>query len=250
MADPNTPSRPVLTREVALLVILAGILLTSAAVAELVSVKLFQVRFYAFLGIDAMFTLTAGALLWPVVFLVTDTVNEFFGRRTVRFISWLAAGLIAWLFLVVQGAIALPAASFSPVPADTFAFVFGQSGWIIAGSVAAFLLSQLVDVSVFHAVRRASRGRFIWARATGSTVVSQLVDSFVVIYIAFWLPGFFGQKAVTWGQAGEIAFSSFFYKVGVAIALTPLIYFAHWCVERWLGRDRAHELSEQAARGL
>lgn len=241
-------------RAVRLWLVLAAIMITSAVVAELVSVKLFDVRFYAWLGIDRTFTLTCGALLWPLVFLTTDTINEFFGRKAVRFVTWLTMAMIAWVFVINAVSMRIPAVSFSPVGDDAFRKVFGQSGWIIVGSMVAFLLSQLVDVTVFHMIRRRLQGRHIWARATGSTIVSQLIDSFVVIYIAFYGPtllteaGFAsGQNGVTFGQAGNMALSSFGYKVGVAILLTPLIYVAHWLVERWLGHSQAHRLAEEAA---
>lgn len=241
-------SNVAMDKSVRLWVILAAIMITSAVVAELVSVKLFEVKFYAWLGVDRTFTLTCGALLWPLVFLTTDTINEFYGRRAVRFVTWVTMAMIAWVFVVNAMSMRIPAASFSPVPDDVFRKVFGQSGWIIVGSMVAFLLSQLVDVTVFHAIRRRLQGRHIWARATGSTLVSQLIDSFVVIYIAFYGPTLIGgANGVSFAQAGNIALSSFGYKVGVAIGLTPLIYAAHWLVERWLGHDRAHALAEEAA---
>jgi uncharacterized integral membrane protein (TIGR00697 family) len=236
-----------LDRSVRLWMVLAAIMITSAVVAELVSVKLFQVPFYAWLGIDTPFTLTCGALLWPLVFLTTDTINEFFGRRAVRFVTWVTMAMIAWAFLIANLSIPIPAASFSPVPDDVFAKVFGQSSWIIVGSMMAFLLSQLVDVTVFHWIRRQLQGRHIWARATGSTLISQLIDSFVVIYIAFYGPTLFGLPGVSFEQAANIALSSFAYKVGVAIGLTPLIYVTHWLVHQWLGDTLAHQLSEEAA---
>jgi uncharacterized integral membrane protein (TIGR00697 family) len=241
-------SSPIASREARLLVVLAAILVSSAIVAELVSVKLFEVRFYAFLGVDTMFTLTAGSLLWPLVFLTTDVVNEFFGRRAVRFITWLTVAMIGWTFIATRLAIVLPATSFSPVGDAAFAAVFGQSGWIIVGSMAAFTLAQLVDVAVFHRIRAALRGQLVWARATGSTLVSQLVDSFVVIYVAFWLPGVTGLgNGVTAAQALEISLSSFAYKVGVAILVTPLVYASHALVHRVLGDEAAGRLAEEAA---
>lgn len=243
----------VTSREARLWVALSAVMITSAVVAELVSVKLFQVPFYGFIGWDRPFTLTCGALLWPLVFLATDTINEFFGRRAVRFVTWVTMAMIAWTFLITTASIAIPAADFSPVKDDPFGLVFGQSGWIIAGSMVAFLLSQLVDVTVFHWIRRRLGGRHIWARATGSTIVSQLIDSFVVIYIAFWLPGQLPDAPPDVGVDGwtalDISLSSFGYKVGVAILLTPVVYLAHWAVERWLGKDVAHALAADAARG-
>jgi len=242
-------SLPTTDKSARLWFVLSAVLLASAVVAELVSVKLFQVPFYAWLGIQQQFTLTIGALLWPVVFLATDSINEFFGRRAVRFVTWVTIGLIAWTFLILLVAIRIPAASFSPVGDDVFRQVFGQSGWIIVGSMTAFAISQLIDVTVFHQIRRALEGRHIWARATGSTIVSQLIDSFVVIYIAFYLPTLLGQPGVTAADALNISLSSFAYKVGVAVALTPLIYVSHWAIEGWLGHERAEQLTRAAALG-
>jgi uncharacterized integral membrane protein (TIGR00697 family) len=240
---------PVNDKGARLFIVLSAILITSAVVAEIVSVKLFEVKFYAFLGIDQLFVLTCGALLWPLVFLTTDTVNEFFGARAVRFVTWTTMAMITWMFVINNVAIVVPAASFSPVDDATFGKVFGQSAWIIVGSMAAFLVSQLVDVTVFHMIRRALQGRHIWARATGSTIVSQLLDSFIVIYIAFWLPPYVGssQPGVSALDALTISLSSFAYKVGVAVALTPLVYATHWLVHRWLGDTLADALAHEAA---
>jgi hypothetical protein len=246
--SPRESVSPATRREARLWVVLAAILITSAVVAELVSVKLFQVPFYAFVGWDKVFTLTCGALLWPLVFLTTDTINEFYGHRAVRFVTWVTMAMIGWTFLVTGLSIRIPAAGFSPVGDAPFAQVFGQSGWIIVGSMAAFFVSQIVDVTTFQAIRRRLGGRHIWARATGSTIVSQLIDSFVVIYIAFWLPTRLGLPGVDAWTALDIALSSFGYKVGVAIALTPLIYATHAAVARWLGPELAHALAEEAAR--
>ncbi len=242
-------SLPTTDRAARLWFVLSAVLLTSAVVAELISVKLFQVPFYGWLGIDTQFTLTTGALLWPLVFLATDSINEFFGRRAVRFVSWVTIAMIGWMFVITTVSLRIPAADFSPVSADAFAHVFGQSGWIIVGSMTAFLVSQLIDVSVFHRIRRALHGRHIWARATGSTIVSQLIDSFVVIWIAFYLPTWFGLPGVTASAATNISLSSFAYKVGVAIALTPLIYVVHAIIEWWLGPERAEQLTREAALG-
>jgi uncharacterized integral membrane protein (TIGR00697 family) len=241
-----------MSRETKLLLVLSAVLVSSAVVAELVAVKLFEVRFYAWLGFDTTFTLTCGSLLWPLVFLTTDVVNEFFGHRLVRFVTWVTIAMISWTFLVTNLSMYVPAASFSPVDDATFGRVFGQSAWIIVGSMAAFLMSQLVDVTVFHRIRKALGGRHIWARATGSTIASQVFDSFIVIYVAFWLPGVLGVSRagadpISAAKALEISLSSFTYKVGVAIAVTPLVYASHWVVEWWLGHDEAKRLAQEAS---
>ena len=103
-------------------------------------------------------------------------------------LSLITAGLIAYAFILLFLAISIPAAKgISPVNDDQFFAVFGQSMWIIVGSITAFLVSQLIDVSIFHFFKNKTGNKMIWLRSTGSTVISQLFDSFIVLGIAFWL---------------------------------------------------------------
>ena len=121
--------------------------------------------------------------------------------------------------------------------------MFGQSLWIIVGSVIAFAFSQLVDVFIFWLVRHKTGGRYLWMRATGSTVVSQLIDSIVIIGIAFWLPG-----KVRTSEFLTVAASNYSFKLIVALCTTPLLYAGHAVINRYLGEDEAHQLIEQSAK--
>ncbi|HRH11728.1 MAG TPA: queuosine precursor transporter, partial [Bacteroidia bacterium] len=159
--------------------VLAGFFVTNAIVAELIGGKLVQ-----FFGI---FTQSIGIILWPVVFILTDLINEHYGKNGVRKLTYITVGLIIYTFVLLSIAIELPAVNFSPVDDSVFKTVFGQSQWIIVGSITAFLTSQLIDVYIFWLFRNKTGGKMIWLRATGSTVVSQLIDTFVVQYIAFVL---------------------------------------------------------------
>ena len=137
----------------------------------------------------------------------------------------------------------VPAASFSPVTDAQFQGVFGQSLWIIVGSVIAFAISQLVDVFIFWLVRHKTGGQYLWMRATGSTVVSQLIDSIVIIGIAFWLPG-----KVQTAEFVTVAASNYSFKLIVALSVTPLLYAGHAAIDRYLGKEEAHQLIEQSAK--
>ena len=187
-----------------LFVVLAAFFVVNAVLAEFIGVKIFALEEtlglnpfeWNLFGQTGSLNFTAGTLLWPIVFIMTDTVNEYYGRRGVRFISWLAVFLIIYGFIFAYAAIHLAPASWwvgasaaqgVPDQQAAFAVIFGQGLWTIAGSVVAFLLGQLIDVSVFHKIRRMTGEKKAWLRATGSTAVSQLVDSFVVLYIAFVL---------------------------------------------------------------
>lgn len=213
---------------------LAGFFVTNAVLGEVTGGKLFS---------WGPFTLSIGVIPWPVVFLSTDLINEYFGRDGVRKLTFMTIGLIIYAFVVLFLAMQVPAASFSPVTDAQFEAVFGQSLWIIVGSVTAFALSQVVDVGVFWLVRHKTGGRFLWMRATGSTVASQFIDSIVIIGIAFWLPG-----KVKTSEFLTVAASNYSYKFLIAVGMTPFIYMAHSAIDRFLGREEAHQLIERAAK--
>ena len=205
-------------------VILAGIFITNAVVAELIGGKLIQI---------GPFVMSIGILPWPIVFLTTDLINEYFGEKGVRRLSFITASLIAYAFLVLLLAIAIPAAKgISPVNDEQFQAVFGQSMWIIVGSIMAFLVSQLIDVSVFWYFRNKTGSKKIWLRTTGSTVISQLFDSFIVLGIAFWLPG-----KINFETFIGSALTGYTFKLGIAILLTPLIYWGHRIIKNYLDSD-------------
>ena len=249
-------------RATRLFVALAAFFCANAVLAEFIGVKIFALEdtlgiaplsLHLF-GQSGSLNFTAGTILWPIVFIMTDTVNEYFGKRGVRLISWLAAGLIVYGFVFAYIAIHLAPAPWwigamqdQGVPDYQAAFVaiFGQGMWIIVGSLVAFLLGQLIDVSVFHRIRRATGERHAWLRATGSTAVSQLIDSFVVLYIAFVL----GPQQWSLSLFFAVGTLNYIYKMLAAIALIPLLYLMRAGIRRYLGEDRATELREQAARG-
>jgi uncharacterized integral membrane protein (TIGR00697 family) len=213
---------------------LAGFFVSNAILGEVTGGKLFTL---------GPFTLSIGVIPWPVVFLSTDLINEYFGREGVRRLTFMTIALIIYAFMVLFLAMQVPAAAFSPVTDAQFEAVFGQSLWIIVGSVTAFALSQLVDVGIFWLVRHKTGGRFLWMRATGSTVVSQFIDSIVIIGIAFWLPG-----KIKTAEFLTVAASNYSYKFLIAVGMTPFIYMAHSAIDRFLGAEEAHQLIERAAK--
>ncbi len=121
-----------------------------------------------------------------------------------------------------------------------FTAIFGQGMNIILGSLTAFVLGQLVDAMSFRWLKRRTGDKRIWLRATGSTLISQLIDSFVVTYVAFWL-----FRDMTFAMATALALTAYGYKFVVAILSTPVIYLVHAGVERYVGKDKA--LSMRAA---
>lgn len=243
-----------------LFIVLAGFFLTNAIIAEFVGIKIFSLEdtlhaapfHWHLLGIDGTLTFTAGVLLWPFVFILTDTINEYFGMRGVRFISWTAVIFIGYAFVAAYAAIALAPADFwvsansalgVPDVQRAFALIFGQGLWTIGGSIVAFLLGQLIDVVIFHRIRRITGERYVWLRATASTAVSQILDSFVVLYIAFVI----GPQKWPIAQFLAVGMVNYVYKMAAAIALIPLLYLMRRVIEGYLGPAAARVMREEAA---
>jgi uncharacterized integral membrane protein (TIGR00697 family) len=247
-------------KQIKLFTILCGIFITNAIVAELIGVKLFsgeqtlglQPAHLNIMGFVMDFNLTAGAVIWPMVFITSDLINEYFGRTGVKRISYLTVMLISYAFVVILLARALPPAGFwmdlNSRDADgnhfniEYAFdkIFGQGQRIIIGSIVAFLVSQLLDALVFQRLRQLTGAKMLWVRATGSTLVSQLIDSFVVLFIAF-------SGTFTTAQIVAIGITNYIYKFAVAVLLTPVVYLGHGLIDSYLGKDHASKMSEEAA---
>lgn len=250
-------------RKTALFVFLCGIFLTNAILAEIVGTKIFSLE--TTLGLMPAqwqvwgdyildFNLTAGVVLWPFVFITTDVINEYYGKSGVRRISYLAAGFIAYSFIIIYLVTNLSPAQFwmelnsQDVDGNAFninnAFnaIFRQGLWIIVGSLVAFLIGQLLDVFVFHRIRALTGHKMIWLRATGSTLVSQLVDSFVVLFIAFYV-------GANWSfeQVIAVCMINYLYKFAVAILLTPLLYLAHYLIDKYLGKELSEQMTTEAS---
>ncbi|TRX04163.1 queuosine precursor transporter [Flavobacterium gawalongense] len=202
-------------------IILAGIFITNAVVAELIGGKLIYVGPYL---------MSIGILPWPIVFVTTDLINEYFGEKGVKKLSLITASLIAYCFILLFFALKIPAVKGTNLVTDAqFNGVFGQSMWIIVGSITAFLVSQLIDVSIFHFFKNKTGNKMIWLRSTGSTVISQLFDSFIVLGIAFWMTGKMTAEVYI-----ASAFTGYFVKLIIAILLTPLIYLGHSLIEKYI----------------
>lgn len=249
-------------RATRLFIALAAFFAVNAVIANFIGVKIFALEDtlgvapfeWSLFGQQGSLSFTAGTLVWPLVFVLTDLVNEFYGRRGVRFISVLAVALILFASAFAWAAIALApagwwigAAATQGVPDQqaAFAALFGQGVWSIAGSTVAFALGQLIDIAVFVRIRRWTGERLVWLRATGSTAVSQLIDSFVVLWIAFVL-GPQDWPTSLWLAVGTVNYG---YKMLAAIALIPLLYLSRRAFTAWLGQARAEQLRMAAAQG-
>lgn len=243
-----------------LFIILTSFFVANALIAECIGTKLFSLELlvglepnpFSLLGEDGLtYVLTCGVLLWPLEFVMTDIVNEYYGPKAVRRISYIAIALISYAFVMFYMAIEVPAdQSFwvgskkeqgVPNMQTAFSSIFGQGMWIIFGSLVAFLVSQLLDVWVFHKIKKVTGDKKVWLRATGSTLVSQLIDSFIVLYIAFhWGSDWSIQRVLAIGLV------NYSYKAVMALILTPVIYIAEHLIDRYLGKEIAQEMKKAA----
>lgn len=241
-----------------LLLVLSAFFLTNALLAELIGGKLFQIP----TGLNILgrpnfaITLSCGIILWPVVFIMTDIINEYFGRKGVRTLSILGACMIAYAFVALWVTDKVPAVDFSPIDQQSFRTVFMQSQFIIVGSITAFLLAQLIDVTVFWMIRRHTGHKYLWLRATGSTIISQIIDTYVVGFIGLYLPFWLKSRwPETFAGAGGVSFQNFIeaqtagygFKLVIAIAVTPALYVVHSIIDSYLGEKQAEAMIESTA---
>lgn len=245
-----------------LFIILSTLFLTNALIAEVIGAKIFSVE--ALLGIQPMdlpffggqslsLNVSVGVIIWPIVFILSDIINEYFGTSGVKRISYIGAGMIAYAFILIFLAMKTPPADFwlqnnavdpdgNPFNIDyAYNSIFRQGMGIIIGSIIAFLVGQLVDAYVFKYLRKLTQHKLLWLRATGSTVVSQLVDSFLILFIAFNLLGNWSFIEVI-----SVGLIQYLYKISVAIVFTPIIYLMHFIIDKYLGKEKSHEMIEIA----
>ncbi len=230
-----------------LYLLLGFFFLTNAIIAEFIGAKIFSLEKtlglepaqWNVLGGTFNFDMTAGVILWPFIFILTDVINEYYGKEGVKKLSYITVILLVYAFIMVRVAMWLKGADFwlgsgklAGIQSMNNAFnsVFGQGLMIILGSLVAFLIGQIVDAFIFEQIKKISKNKFIWLRATGSTVVSQCIDSYVVLVVAFYFGGNYSLEWVL--QVGTI---NYVYKLGMAILLLPLLYGLHAIIDKYLG---------------
>lgn len=247
--------------------ILACLFVANALLAEIIGIKIFSVEklfgveplnMQLFGATDISISMTTGVLIWPVVFILTDIINEYFGLKGVRFLSYLTVGIILFSFFIIFIAIQVPPNSWwqhesgmlggqkgIPDMQNAFSKIFGQGLWIIIASIIAFLIGQLIDVLVFQRSKRLTGEKYLWFRVNASTFVSQLIDSFLILFIAFYI-------GAGWEMSRVLAIGTvnFFYKFGVSLILTPLVYFIHILIDNYLGKKESLELRKKALQNV
>ena len=233
-----------------LFVVMSGIFIMQTIVAELVGVKLFSLEKIfgfeplkiIFLGETLDLTLTVGVLPWPFIFILTDLLNEYFGIKSVKFLTYLTVVLVALSFFIYFIAILLPPTQFW-ITSQTkqgvvdmqaaYKSVLGQSMSIIYASLIAFVIGQLLDAYIFQMIKEKTGHAKIYLRATGSTLVSQLVDTIVVNFIYLYF-----SLEISFSKVLGIITLNYIYKFAIAFLSTPVLVIIHNLIDNYLSEEK------------
>ena len=167
----------------------------------------------------------------------TDIVSEIYGRKKANQV--VTAGLISSLFMLFVITIAdmSIATSWSPVDGVTFSKVFGLSGAAVFASMIAYLIAQYLDVKAFHFWKKLTHGKHLWLRNNASTIFSQFVDTFSVLFLLCFL------DVISWDRFSILLLNGFLFKVFFAAFDTPIIYGLTYFIRKKFGLKFGEEIS-------
>ncbi|MDE2712555.1 MAG: queuosine precursor transporter [Acidobacteriota bacterium] len=216
---------------------LAAVFIAALIACNLIFRKFFvwEIPVLGLIGLDPQMELSVGILAYPVTFICTDVLSEFYGRRRVS--QLVTAGFFASVFVVglVMLSNWVPAAGWSAVDDATFDLVFGIQGVAVAASMCAYLGAQYLDIRLFHYWKRRTAGRHLWLRNNASTFTSQLVDTILVTTVLSLL----GASEITPERLPILIVNGVVFKWFVAVVDTPLVYGAVWFLRNRLGIEEA-----------
>ena len=207
-----------------LYIILTGIFISCLISCNLIFLKFFSLEIKS---LNITFTQSVGLIAYPITFLITDIVSEIYGRKKANFL--VLSGIFS--SVIVLGLIFLadylPAASFSipenkKVNDEIFHLVFGQFGIAMAASLFTYLVCQLVDIRIFHFWKNLTHGNHLWLRNNFSTITSQLVDTFLILFLLMTLSPEKGLE--NWSDLKTLFINGFLFKILVALIDTIPLY--------------------------
>jgi len=223
--------------------------LTATFVASLLVADIIGGKFFAVGPI----TLSVGMIPFPVTFVLTDLINEYWGKEGARRVTWVGLAMASLAFVVILLARLLPVSPRSPLPQPVFDQVFGVSNRLYVASLTAYVIGQLSDIWFFHLLKRLTKGKALWLRATGSTVISQAIDTLVVNFVLLWGTTLADGSHASVAYILQIAATGYAVKFVIALGLTPLIYAGHGVMHRRFGLvplppdERGHLMTPGAA---
>ena len=212
---------------------------TCLIVADVIGVKLFSVQLPIKIGGLATVDHTCGMLTFPVTFVLGDVINEYYGTAATKMTVWAGLVMSALTFFIIEIASKMPFldAPFNVSP-EAFNTIFGSAKLMFAASTVAYFIGQLLDIWLFRVLKRWTRGNLLWLRATGSSVISQVLDSFLVSYINFSLgKSLLGLQPATMPEVLRIAAMGYFLKLIMTVLLTPLLYVIRYALKSNYGME-------------
>ena len=209
--------------------------LAAIFVAALVTGDFVGGKFFVLFGRN----FSAGIIPFPLTFVLTDLVNEFYGVHGARRLTFVGLGAAVFVWAIITLSLYLPASPDSPIPGPVFQAAFGTSARLYVASLTAYLIGQMLDIAIFRNLRRLTGHRLLWLRATGSTVLSQMIDSLAVsfVFLAGTRPAGF--------IVGNAA-NNYVGKLVMAVLLTPLIYLGHHVFRRLIPEGDSPALEQRS----
>ncbi len=202
-------------------------------------------------GLELTFAVAVGVLPYPITFLCTDFISEFYGRRRANFVVLVGLLLNGWVVFILwlggilpgfeptdpqTGELLRDAADRLPVFFEIRALTFGA----VAASMIAYLGAQLCDVYLFHFWKKLTQGKMLWVRNNGSTMISQAVDTVAVILITYWVGGLAGVIDVDRSVGPQLLLliaTGYAFKFAVALLDTIPFYIGVKFLSRYLQID-------------
>ncbi|MCA1764430.1 MAG: queuosine precursor transporter [Cryomorphaceae bacterium] len=214
MSEPLDSSMDSKTREGSfkLYLFLAGLFVTALITCNLIANK--------FVTVDLGFTqfvLSAGVLPYPITFLITDILSEIYGKKKTNQVVYVGFAASVFVLGILYLGSLFPAIDASPVNESQYNAVFQNSWRVILASMVAYLTAQLIDVRLFHFWKKLTGGKKLWLRNNASTIVSQLVDTTLVVLVLF-------AGTMPIGDMAELVKDGWIFKVVSALLDTILIY--------------------------
>ncbi len=200
-----------------LYIILTGIFISCLVTCNLIFLKFFSIKIN-FLNLT--FNQSVGLIAYPVTFLITDVISEVYGQKKANFV--VVSGIISSIIIlgVMYLAEIAPADLNSPVDNETFSLVFGEFGIAMAASLFTYLVCQLIDIRIFHFWKKLTKGKHLWLRNNLSTIFSQFIDTFLILFLLMTLTGY----PENWPELKKLFINGFLFKMIVALIDTPIIY--------------------------
>jgi len=240
-------ARKIAVRREVVFVVLSGIFLGTLAILNILGISR-QIDLSFNIGnIRIPFVVFVGVLPYPITFLCTDFISELYGKKRANMVVWVGLLLNIWvLFILWLGATLPPHTQLGPDglpaidhPDRTYFQIKQWTSMATLASMIAYLSAQLVDVQIFHFLKRLTKGKALWLRNNGSTLTSQMVDSVAVILITYF---FSNAISITPGEIVAhglviLILSNYVFKLTAALVDTVPFYLGTKWLSKYLQLD-------------